>query len=387
MKIEKTINIIKEIYDLPIIRHREMVNLEFFNHIRKKHNFIIIALFDFRNRLFILRDFGKNYGWELLGGSVGENLISDYNDAIQKIAKKIIGTKVFNIQPIAFVKNQFDYEKLSITHVGMVFIARPLNKLNINANIKWGFMKTLPSKMFMTNLKIAELSFKVVQQITNFSLRKEAVSSENLFLRRVLHKKVINPLFDKFSSDKIKKNIFENLTNKCKTFLDVSSGDDDLIINIVNKFNPNLIVCNDISPACLDFLKGKINNAKLSEKMIFTNHNILELPFKYKFDVVICKNTFHHFKNDEEILRALNIFKNLGKKILIVDIEDPMRSTFLAKLWNKYYVYFLKDQGGYFLNRKKMRKLLSKCFLKEEFSIKSIVTVKGNYFISIINPL
>ncbi len=47
MKIETVINIIKEIYGLPTIKHQEEVNLEFFNHIRQKHYFITITLFDF----------------------------------------------------------------------------------------------------------------------------------------------------------------------------------------------------------------------------------------------------------------------------------------------------------------------------------------------------
>ncbi len=383
MKIETTINIIKEIYNLPTIKHREEVNLEFFNHIRKKHYFITITLFDFKNRLFIFRDFGKNYGWELLGGSIN-NTIFDFHDAIQKIAEKTIETRVFDIQPIAFIQNQFDYKKSSITHIGISFIARPLNKLNVKADIEWGFMKTLPPKMFMANLKIAELAFKIIKQTINTPLFKEVAISENLSLRRLLHKNLINPLFDKFSSDKIKKYIFKNLTDEFKTFLDVSSGDDDLIINIADKFNPDLIVCNDISPASLNFLKRKINNTKLEEKIIFTNHNILELPFKYKFDVIFCKNTFHHFKNDQEILDALRIFKNLGRKILIIDIEDPRNSTILAKIWNKYYVYFLRDQGGYFLNKEKFKKLLSRCFLASEFVIKDISTIKGNYLLAVI---
>lgn len=383
MKIETTINIIKEIYNLPTIKHREEVNLEFFNHIRKKHYFMIITLFDFKNRLFIFRDFGKNYGWELLGGSIN-NTIFDFHDAIQKIAEKTIETRVFDIQPIAFIQNQFNYKKLSITHIGISFIARPLNKLNVKADIEWGFMKTLPPKMFMTNLKIADLAFKIIKQTISLSPLKEAATPENLSLRRLLHKNLINPLFDKFSSDKIKKHIFKNLADKFKTFLDVSSGDDDLIIDIANKFNPDLIVCNDISPASLDFLKEKINNTKLEEKIIFTNHNILELPFRYKFDVVFCKNTFHHFKNDEEILIVLKIFKSLGKKILIVDIEDPTSSTFLAKIWNKYYVYFLKDQGGYFLKQEKLANLLNQVFLKNEYAIEKIKTIKGNYLLVIV---
>ena len=45
----------------------------------------------------------------------------------------------------------------------------------------------------------------------------------------------------------------------------------------------------------------------------------------------------------------LKTLKQLGKRIIILDIEDPKRSL-LASLWNNYYVHILKDQGGLFMS-------------------------------------
>ncbi len=57
----------------------------------------------------------------------------------------------------------------------------------------------------------------------------------------------------------------------------------------------------------------------------------------------------------------------------------------MAKIWNKYYVYFLKDQGGYFLNKNKLINLLKQQFLESEFAIENIKTIKGNYLLVVIN--
>jgi len=74
----------------------------------------------------------------------------------------------------------------------------------------------------------------------------------------------------------------------------------------------------------------------------------------------------------------------LGKKIIIIDIENP-NLTFRAWIWNRYYKYFLNDQGQYFLDRKKMKSLLGACFPKEQITINVISTIKGNYLMAIIN--
>lgn len=383
---EELINQIKTIYKLPVIEYSERVNAKFLKYIGKKHYFVVMALFDSKDRLFLSRDFGKNYGWELLGGSIDGESIYDFNDGVQNIADKIIGTQVFDIQPIAFVINRFFYKKSAITHIGLAYIARPMHGLSVNGNFEWGFMKNLPIKMFTTNLKIAQLALKIVNQRKHFVPYNEIIVSDTLKWRRFLHKNLINPLFDKFSTKKIRKSIFKNLNDEFYSFLDVSSGDDDLIIEIDKKFSPKMLVCNDISINHIDFLKRRIKDTDIKSKIIFTHHNILELPFKYRFDVILCKNTLHHFKNNQEILNVLEILKNLGKKILIVDIENPKQSTFLSWLWNKYYVYFLKDQGGNFMNKQKLANLLNIIFSEEEFLIKDIPTIKGNYLLVVIKP-
>lgn len=116
--------------------------------------------------------------------------------------------------------------------------------------------------------------------------------------------------------------------------------------------------------------------------IIFTNHNVLSLPFKIKFDLVIFKNTLHHVGKayQKEVIENL---KKISKQLIIVDIDDPKNKSFKSRIWNKYYVYMLGDQGESFLTHDQFKDCIGESTNQKFGSIK---TIKGEYlYSSIVN--
>jgi chemotaxis methyl-accepting protein methylase len=46
--------------------------------------------------------------------------------------------------------------------------------------------------------------------------------------------------------------------------------------------------------------------------VFFTNHNVLNLPYRIKFDLVIFKNTLHHIKKEHQ-KEVLSNLKKMAK--------------------------------------------------------------------------
>lgn len=181
------------------------------------------------------------------------------------------------------------------------------------------------------------------------------------------------------SSIKIDKEILNLITGKPKSILDVSCGDSLLINRLYQKYNPEICIANDVSWEIINFIKNKITN-----NVTFTNHNILNLPFKNVFDLVIFKNTLHHIDVKYQI-ELINNLKKISRQLIIVDIDNPRYSGILSKIWNSYYRYFLSDCGNYFLSFEKFRKIIKDETKGLDHKVGLIKTVKGKYFFASLN--
>jgi len=162
-----------------------------------------------------------------------------------------------------------------------------------------------------------------------------------------------------------------------KTILDVACGD-DLILLKIQKMN-KLVVANDISRNSLK----EISDKDTEKNVIFSNQNMLDIKFDKKFDVVIIKNVMHHLNNPEEIDYFLNNLKTVGKKFIIIDIIDP-KLNLLAKIWNKYYVWMLNDQGDYFINFDQFKRIFKLYFPNIKIEFNKIWTIKGPYTMAVV---
>lgn len=367
----KKIKAYKKIYDLPELEYEEQISKDYFA-LYKKHYFAIISIYNIKNEYLLIRDFNKNIGWELPGGYINNN--ENIEDAANRIVLDETGLEIDELSPIAIVKNTFKCDNKKIIHLGIAFMALSRGKTKIHPkNIEECFVKNIPGKIAFQNEKIINILRKKlnVKKYRPPFNEIENIKSKKFALIYFLHKYVIKKI-GSLSSMKIEKTIFKIIEGHPKTVLDASCGDSPIINNLYNKYSPDICIGNDISWKTISLIKNK------NPEIIFTNHNVLDLPYKIKFDLIIFKNTLHHIEREDQ-LKVLKNLLNLSKQLIIIDIDNPKKSNLLSKLWNNYYVYLLGDQGNSFLTFREFKKFINQNY-HTKLKIGTICTIKGNYY-------
>ena len=231
------------------------------------------------------------------------------------------------------------------------------------------------------------IEFQILDEKGTLEGNKNEIKREPYFFRHLIHKKIISRIFQRFSSKKIRATIHDMIRKlgfnpeKAYKIIDVSCGYDDLLIELAKKFKKSKVFGNDLCDKQLLSLprKIKLNNITL------TTQNILSPEFcqKKNYDLIICKNTLHHIPINCQ-LYLLKKLVRAGKKIIIIEIENPLKYSFSSFIWNFYYRKFLKDDGINFIDDNDFHKLLNKVKNKIP-SMKifhaSLKTIKGNYLI------
>jgi len=370
---ENYIEIYKKLYNLPEFIYREKVNFDFFRLCEKNYMFAIVCVYNERGELLLLRDFDKSIGWELPGGSVKEK--EKIEDAANRIILDKTGFYTDELQPIALVENIFEYENKIIKHFGVAFIAAVRGKIKPQPdNIKISFAEETNEKIAYQNKKIFDEAKKIIRK--NISqVPYGEIDYVKAFFPCYLFNKYVVKIFNRQASKKIRREVIKLISKKPQKIIDVSCGDDRLILELEKIYKPDICIGNDISWKTISLIKGK--NKK--SNVIFTNHNTLNLPFKKIFDLLIFKNTLHHIPESEQEEFIKNLV-NLSKQTIVVDIEDPAQSNFLTKLWHWYYVHILKDQGENFLTFDKFQKIIKDNVKDGEINFGIISTLKGKYF-------
>lgn len=375
MLYDKIIAKYRKVYDLPELEYEERVSGEFFKLCKQSHYFIIISIYNLKNEILLIRDFNKSVGWELPGGYIkhGENI----EEAVNRITLNETGLDIDELCPVAISKNIFIYGDKRIVHSGIVFMALTRGTIKkYPENFQTHFSKKISGKLAYQDNKIFSIVKKHLDNKVHEPPFKEIdnVKNKHFYIFYLLHRYVIKYIGN-FSSRKIKKNIFDNLIEgKPKSILDASCGESSIVNELCEKYNPDICVGNDISWKSILLIKNKRSS------ILFTNHNVLDLPYKIKFDLVIFKNTLHHIESEYQKEVLYNLSK-ITKHLIVVDIDDPKNTTLRAKLWNIYYTYLLGDQGDDFLIFGEFKKIFdSKKFLNYQVKTGLINTIKGNYF-------
>ena len=241
------------------------------------------------------------------------------------------------------------------------------------------FGKTPPETMIFQNRESLTLAMKM-RNTLNFFPDPEEIEHTANGLRSRIHKLAVKPIVKKHSSSRIRKAIFERI-GPVNSVIDVSCGDDETIFAISEALDPDIVVANDINWSAM-----KATMAKARDKnyhILFTNHHVCEMPFKRRFDVALCKNTLHHIPNANELVKALCAMREVAKRLIIVDIEDPRRSR-AGRIFNKYYENFLGDGADdhNFLTKNKFRNLISRAYPDAEVEFEDIRTIKGRYMLA-----
>jgi adenylate cyclase class 2 len=368
------IEIYKDLYGLPEISRREAVDLDFFRLCRENYKFIVISIYNEKKEFLLLRDLNKDIGWELIGGYLEKD--ETLEDGVNRIVMRETGLDVDELQPIVLVNNNFECDSRVISHFGIAFTARARGTAKFQPeNIRMVYSKNIPEKMAYQNKRILQESIEQISFKSFKSPIEEIESSKNFFLPHFVNKYFVKNIIGRFSSDCIKDEVTKLISGNPKSIIDLSCGDDDFIFELERRYRPEICLANDISWKLISLIKKKDRDGRI----IFTNHDIADLPFRRKFDLAIFKNTFHHipFNLQAGLVKKLS---SLSRQFIIIDIEDPTRSSFFAKIWNWYYIHFLGDQGESFLTFEKFKETIKNNIANKEIVFGIVNTIKGKYF-------
>jgi len=374
---DSLISFYRNLYGLEQIKNEITVHSDtMFNYCKKGAHFVTVVIVN-NNKIFYRSIANHPDQWEIPGGYMHGSDPS-IESAVMRIAKKEAGVTIDELRPLCIVENYFKFKAKTHSHKGIAFIAKTRDcKINMEEPGLFGIFTTkCPDG-------IAKIDQRVLDLAHNFLIKKhktipynEIDEGRSLGWKLPVHRYLVHPV-QFFSTTHLRKKILLEIVGK--TVLDASCGDDSLVIKWADDNPGSFCVANDISWSALEkqFSKPKNNN------VIFTNHNLQELPFRSKFDTVIFKNTLHHLKKCD-VRNTINHLLSLAKaRVLIIDVENPQNTKIVHRLWNKYYTNFLKDQGHSFLSYSEFQALVSDITSAKFGRIK---TNRGNYMYAICKP-
>lgn len=383
------IEMYKKIYDLVEIQEIFEVSKEQFEYAKKKTLFTALCIYNEEGKMYLQKDFHDNYR-ALPGGSIYDT--DDMHTATRRIAKKVHDDIIIGeIEPIALVTNIFKYGEEEHINTGIVSMARVRNFDEIKKSLIAGdFLFVSKQELHKINKyannKVVQLALKRIKRFSLNFPEHEIKTNEKYKLRYAFHNTIVKRFL---LTSKIKKKeafnqlIFDKIWS-INSFIDVSCGDNIFLNTLIHKVpEVELVVGNDISRSQIDLIK------KENQKIIYTNHNAVYLPFKEKtFDIAYCANTLHHMTSKKDMQNLLEWMFSIGHKIIIIEIERPKETGRFPHILNKYrYIWFLKDVGWAYLSQKEFEIVLYDLFKdRAEIKFSYFRNIQGKYMIAEIEP-
>jgi 2-polyprenyl-3-methyl-5-hydroxy-6-metoxy-1,4-benzoquinol methylase len=303
----------------------------------------------------------------------------DFEGAVRRIVKDQANLSVCEIQPIARIIRS---NPAGIAQDGLVFLAELAPSQDATASTLVGRFASEPD-LQLTSLEaeIVERARDVLRQKIYATPEGEVTSARRYggLLASAIHHRIFKPLMYVLASRQLKRSL-AGLVPKGKSMLDVSAGDDSFLLTMCSDRQVDFAIANDI-------IWGQMESSRRTARkqglpVLFTSHNILDLPFKVLFDVVLFKNTLHHLRSQSEVIAALQNLKKLGRNIVIVDVERPTYGA--PRIVNTYYRRLLNDAGEHFWTRSQFRALISEVFGTSGTKFSEIRTLKGVYMVAVV---
>lgn len=383
-----------KLYNLEKIIHKSEVSEKLFDYVLRKKFFVLLVIYDEEGKVFLDRNVADTLYWGLPGGSIrcDETVHMALNRISKSINKDII---IGDVEPVATIENIFSHDNEKYTHYGLAFMARIRNKNQTNINNLMGDFIKLNKKEIsyikrLASKRVIELfmnRFKNIKNLSDNNFQEDEISTNEKSSKRYdFHNKFVKRLI---LTDRLKRKLeFKKIISEkiygATSLIDISCGDDSFIFNISRELGIEFVVGNDISWSQVEKLNKSFN------EVLFTNHNAVTIPFGDNiFSVSYCSNTLHHMPDKKSLFGVLeNIFR-ISKKIIIIEIENPKETGGIPYLLNRYwYIGFLKDVGGSFLNQQEFKLLINSLFEnKANIKFDNFKNITGNYMIAEIKKL
>jgi SAM-dependent methyltransferase len=357
------------LYDIPQIRFREA---HLGSHARPATQDFVTVCPSGRSGNPILTDTTQDAGYILPTRTIGQS--ETVIDAARQAVETAVNTRVMELRPVASVV--LETAGRSRPHYGICFAAvvdQSVTSLAATpgvdpvANIG---IESLP----WWQARLLRFSADTLDRTASMVPEAEVESAADHQLAHWVNKHVVSPLVGGRASRAIEDQVLEVIDGSPGTILDPACGDDELVFTLEETYDPVQIVANDISWETMDLLREQQPNSNV----LFTNHNILELPFSATFDLTVFKNTLHHIPESEQ-RAVVKQLAELSNQLIIVDVDDPRNHSLKSRLWNTYYRRVLGDQGEDFLSYAEFRSRLEE-WLDCEVRFGTIETIKGRYY-------
>lgn len=266
---------------------------------------------------------------EFYGASVVEG--KNFMDSAIELAKKYTDCEDLEfdeLYPIAYINNEFIYERRTQRHRGIAFMGR-VKEMQRIANISVSQRDI--NEMFNFTNPHNKVLFKIVKNfMINYRVDESVLVEQNL--ARQLIKDNSKERKVQFLNDckieisdylEFKKRIVNDIKmKKPHRVIDIACGNDDIIYDLIrlNIKGGCKIYANDIA---LDYIQDYHSQKKDYSKILFTNYNAIEAPFKKSaFDILLCKNLLHHIDPTNREALINNLLK-ISKQAVIVEILKP----------------------------------------------------------------
>ena len=108
----------------------------------------------------------------------------------------------------------------------------------------------------------------------------------------------------------------------------------------------------DVSPEMIAAANRKSAGASSSRLVLLADdwedlgENSLEILRRFNFQLIICANTFHYFRDPRKA--SEKIYKMLGDNGILLVLEREKLNSPLTTLWDLLHRYFIKDQVRFY---------------------------------------
>jgi ADP-ribose pyrophosphatase YjhB (NUDIX family) len=362
-----------DLYGLPHLMRRQRLEPELFQH-ELDLQYVVLAIANPALNV-LLTSYRRERVWALVGGMIrrGERI----EDTLTRLVETETRLKVDEVEPLAMVTNLFESKHRTAKHRGIAFLVRTRGVPEARPHRRLQYVSQPPQHMmFATNRDVLKLAFERLGHLSERPPLDEVDVSRGHQLQARLHGLLVKP-FGASSSRRLRARVHA-YADGSQTILDAACGDDPLVLELAQK--ARLVVANDVSWEALTQLRARVATGNV----IFSNHNALQLPYRTPFDLVICKNVMHHMHDRDELFGLARSLAQVGRRILLVDVENPLRGPRSARLWHAYYVHWLGDRGGYFLTLDQFQAFVRAAFPGGKVSFDRVSTGKGNYLFACV---
>lgn len=366
----------QQLFGLQTISRQEKVEPQQYRSLPADVAFLILALYDEHDAIFYVRDYSSNRGWELPGGRCQphESLV----ESVTRIAKRDAGCELAEVRAVCLCENVFTCEGNQKVHSGIVFAARCFSAPAERPERSGKFMSAIPEALPFANRDIVTFVQRSLAHRQYDTPLEEVKANQTHRLAHAFHTHFVSPIVASLSSHRLRRAVQKHVPTNAMWVLDAACGYDDLLFDLTSE--KRICVGNDISWSMVQLLAQHS-----AENVIFTNYNFVDARFAKRFDVALVKNTLHHMRSMAELTDALRNLANQTKRLIIMDIDDPTRSTWWSRAWHAYYVHFLGDRGGLFLQANQFEIIAKTLFPTAEVTMEKVATVKGIYYLATID--